>query len=206
MDAPDALMREAREITCNDPAHDWEHTMRVYRNAQKLCDTEDADRRLVLSAVLLHDIVSYPKSDPRSADSAIHSAQKAEGILRDHGFGEEEIRVISEAIRQHSFSQNQRPSSIEGRILQDADRLDALGAIGIARVFATGGSIGRPFYDPGDPFCEERSPDDRTWTLDHFYKKLLKLRNIMNTESGRAEAARRTRVLESFLAELRGEI
>ena len=93
-----------------------------------------------------------------------------------------------------------------GKILQDADRLDAIGAIGIARVFATGGSLKRPFYNIDDPFCKARKPDDKTWTVDHFYQKLLKLEFLMNTKSGKMEAKKRTKVLKEFLNQLQQEI
>ncbi|MBT8242244.1 MAG: phosphohydrolase, partial [Nitrosopumilus sp.] len=92
------------------------------------------------------------------------------------------------------------------KILQDADRLDALGAIGIARVFATGGSLKRPFYNTDDPFCKTRKPDDKIWTVDHFYQKLLKLESTMNTKSGKIEATKRTRVLRGFLKQLKQEL
>jgi uncharacterized protein len=93
-----------------------------------------------------------------------------------------------------------------GKILQDADRLDAIGAIGIARVFATGGSLKRPFYNIDDPFCKTRKPDDKIWTVDHFYRKLLKLESLMNTKSGKMEAKKRTKILEDFLKQLKLEI
>ena len=96
--------------------------------------------------------------------------------------------------------------TLEGKILQDADRLDALGAIGIARVFATGGSLKRPFYNIDDPFCNVRNPDDKVWTVDHFYKKLLKLESLMNTKSGKIEAKKRTKVLKEYLKNLKQEI
>ncbi len=99
-----------------------------------------------------------------------------------------------------------REKTLEGKILQDADRLDALGAIGIARVFATGGSLKRPFYNIDDPFCKRRIPDDHTWTVDHFFQKLLKLESLMNTKSGKAEAKKRTRILREFLNQLKHEI
>ncbi len=114
--------------------------------------------------------------------------------------------IISDAIRDHSFSQKKIPNTIEGKILQDADRLDALGAIGIARVFATSGSLKRPFYDIDDPFCKKRNPDDKIWAVDHFYKKLLTLESLMNTKSGKAEAKKRTEILKEFLKQLKDEI
>ena len=206
MEILDSLKNEVENLMENDSAHDFEHIMRVYKNAQKICRKENANKKLVLSAALLHDIVSYPKSDKRSKTSSIESAKKSEKILEKYDFSQNEIKIISEAISEHSFSQNKKPSTIEGQILQDADRLDAIGAIGIARVFATGGSLKRPFYNIEDPFCKDRSPNDKTWTVDHFYQKLLKLESLMNTKTGKVEAKKRTKVLKDFLKQLKQEI
>ena len=200
------ISNDVKKIIENDSAHDFEHIMRVYKNAKKLCKQEKVNEKLVLCAVLLHDIVSYPKSDKRSKNSSIDSAKKAIIILKRYGFTENEITIISDAIREHSFSQKKTPKTIEGKILQDADRLDALGAIGIARVFATGGSLKRPFYNIDDPFCKKRNVDDKTWTLDHFFQKLLKLELLMNTKSGKIEAKKRTRILNEYLKQLKQEI
>jgi uncharacterized protein len=202
----DSIKNEVEKIMDNDSAHDFEHIMRVYKNAQKICKKEKGNQKLILCATLLHDIVSYPKSDKRSKLSSIHSAKKSEQILKKYDFTTEEITIISNAIRDHSFSQNKVPSTLEGKILQDADRLDAIGAIGIARVFATGGSLKRPFYNIDDPFCKARKPDDKTWTIDHFYQKLLHLESHMNTKSGKIEAKKRTKVLREFLKQLKQEL
>ena len=180
--------------------------MRVYKNAKKICNEEKVNPKLVLSAALLHDIVSYPKSDKRSKLSSIRSAELSKKILKKYDFSDEEIQIISDAIRDHSFSQNKIPQTIEGKILQDADRLDALGAIGIARVFAVAGSEKRRFYNTDDPFCKKRDPDDQKWSLDHFYKKLLLLESRMNTSSGKVEAKIRTKILRNFLIELKQEL
>ena len=202
----DLIKNEVIDIIDNDPAHDFEHVMRVYNNAKKIVKKEKANQKLVLSAVLLHDIVSYPKSSKRSKFSSIDSAKKSKIILKKYGFSEKEIIIVSDAIEDHSFSQNKTPETLEGKILQDADRLDALGAIGIARVFGTSGSLNRPFYNINDPFCTERSPDDNLWAVDHFFNKLLKLESLMNTKSGKIEAKKRTRVLKEFLKQLKTEI
>ena len=202
----DSLKKEAKLMMDNDTAHDFEHVMRVYKNAKKICKKEKVNKKMVLSAVLLHDIVSYPKSDRRSKLSSLESSKKSKQILKKYNFSKGEILVISNAIRDHSFSQGKVPETVEGKILQDSDRLDALGAIGIARVFATGGSLGRPFYKIDDPFCKKRLPDDKMWTVDHFFQKLLKLESLMNTKSGKAEAKMRTRVLKGFLHYLKQEI
>jgi uncharacterized protein len=206
MNTLDSLKDEVKELTKHDSAHDFEHIMRVYKNAQKICKQEKVNKNLVLSSILLHDVVSYPKSDKRSKTSSIHSAKKSKLILKKYDYSDVEIMIISNAIRDHSFSQNKTPETMEGKILQDADRLDALGAIGIARVFATGGSLNRPFYNSNDPFCKKRNPDDKTWTLDHFYQKLFKLESLMNTKSGKVEAKKRTRVLKEFLNQLKQEL
>ncbi|MEK0367493.1 MAG: HD domain-containing protein [Nitrosopumilus sp.] len=206
MNVLDSLKNEVKKRMENDSAHDYEHTMRVYKNAQQICKKEKANETLVLSAALLHDIVSYSKSNKRSKLSSIDSAKKSKNILEKFNFSKKDITIILDAIRDHSFSQNKIPKTLEGQILQDADRLDALGAIGIARVFATGGSLKRPFYNIDDPFCKQRIPDDKTWTVDHFYQKLLKLESLMNTKSGKAEAKNRTRMLKEFLNQLKQEI
>jgi len=206
MNVVESLKNEVCTLMSNDTAHDFEHVMRVFKNARRICKKEKVNEKLVLSAVLLHDIVSYPKSDKRSKLSSVKSAEKSKKILKKFDYTKQEIQIISDAIRDHSFSQNKIPKTIEGKILQDADRLDALGTIGIARVFAVGGSEKRPFYNIEDPFCKQRPPDDKTWTLDHFYRKLLKLESLMNTKSAKIEAKKRTKILENFLNQLKNEI
>ena len=206
MNVINSLKQEVYNLMINDSAHDFDHIMRVFKNAQKICKKENAHEKLVLSAVLLHDIVSYPKSDKRSKLSSIKSAEKSKKILKKFNFTKEEIQTISDAIRDHSFSRNKIPATIEGKILQDADRLDAIGAIGIARVFAVSGSEKRPFYNVKDPFCKNRVPNDEIWALDHFYRKLFKLESLMNTKSGKIEAKKRTKILKEFLNELKKEI
>ncbi|MGQ0796160.1 MAG: HD domain-containing protein [Nitrosopumilaceae archaeon] len=190
----------------NDPAHDFEHIIRVYKNAQKIGEKENANMKLVCAAALLHDIVSYQKSDKRSKKSSSESAIKAAKILKKYGYDGHEIGIVTQAIREHSFSKDVIPSTMEGKILQDADRLDALGAIGIARTFAVGGAAKRTFYNYNDPFCSKRSPDDKKWTLDHFYKKLLLLEKRMDTTSAKKEARRRTNIMKKFLNDIKREI
>ena len=196
---------QKRMIT-NDPAHDFEHIMRVYKNAQKIAKKEKANTKLVLVAALLHDVISFPKSDHRSKASSTKSAIEAQKILKKYDYSNDEIKLVSDAIHDHSFSKGVVPRTIEGKVLQDADRLDALGAIGIARTFAVGGSEKRPFYSKHDAFCHIRKPDDQNWTLDHFYKKLLLLEKKMNTKSAKIEARRRTKIMKKFLNDLKKEL
>jgi uncharacterized protein len=206
MDTLDLLQQEVSHKMLGDSAHDFNHIMRVYENAKKICKKENANQKLVLSAVLLHDIVSYPKSDKRSKMSSVKSAQESKKILTKFHFTAKEIEIISDAIRDHSFSRRRIPKTLEGKILQDADRLDAIGAIGIARVFTVGGYEKRTIYNNCDPFCKNRAPDDKHWTLDHFYRKLLQIESLMNTKSGKIEATKRTKILKIFLNQLKQEI
>ena len=189
-----------QKLQNNDPAHDFEHIMRVYRNAEQLCKTENGNKKLILSAVLLHDIIKNKNN------SALESAKLAEKILKKNNFSLDEIIIISNAIKEHSFSKGKIPSTPEGKILQDADRLDAIGAIGLARVFSFSGSNNRPFYDPNDPFSKNRNVNDKKWALDHFFKKLLKLEQKMNTKTGKLLAKKRTKILKNFLKEIKDEI
>lgn len=203
----DILHKQVKSIMKkNDPAHDFEHVLRVYVNAERICKKEKANKKLVLTAALLHDIISFPKSDKRSKISSTKSAIKTKRILQKLPYTNDEIKIIVDAIESHSFSKNKIPNTLEGKILQDADRLDALGAIGIARTFTVGGSENRSFYNSSDPFCSFRKPDDKDWTLDHFFKKLLLLESKMNTKSGKIEAKRRTKIIKKFLNDLKQEI
>jgi uncharacterized protein len=200
------LRAEVQKRIQNDPAHDYSHIMRVYKNAEKITKHEKANLRLVLAAVLLHDIVQFPKSDERSKTASTKSAQLAKKILAKYDYTKKEIQIISDAILDHSYSRNKIPKTLEGKILQDADRLDALGAIGIARTFVVGGAENRPIYNELDPFCQKRKPDDTSWTVDHFYRKLLSLEKKMNTKFARKEAKLRTKMMKKFLFELKREL
>lgn len=195
-----------KRLAKNDPAHDFEHIMRVYKNAEKIGKKEKANMKLVRASVLLHDIISYQKSDKRSKNASTESALQAAKILRKYGYDAHEIGIITQAIREHSFSKGIIPSTLEGKVLQDADRLDAIGAVGIARTFAVGGAEKRSFYSKDDPFCHTRTPNDQVWTLDHFYKKLLLLEKKMNTKTAKKEARSRTIMMKRFLSDLKKEI
>jgi len=193
-----------------DPAHDFSHVLRVYRNARIIGREEGADMRVLLWAALLHDAGSEKKDDSRQGDSGNRGKGSAtwssEAFLKAVGMDEAAREKVQYAVDVHRFSRGIVPVTLEARVLQDADRLDAIGAIGIARVFLTGGSLGREFYHPDDPFCRTREPDDGKWNLDHFYRKLLKLESGMHTGCGRRMAARRTAVLKRYLGDLEEEI
>lgn len=192
----------------SDPAHDFTHILRVYRNARRIGQEEGADMPVLLLAALLHDVGSDKKDnygDPEREKKNL-GRQATETFLDSMGLDEKRKEEVLYAIDVHRFSRGILPVTLEARILQDADRLDALGAVGIARVFLTGGALGREMYHPEDPFCRCREPDDGRWNLDHFYKKLLKLEVGMHTKSARKLAAKRTIVLKRYLSNLEDEI
>jgi len=207
MDTIEQIKKIAKnQMKNNDPGHDFSHVLRVLENSKKICNAEIVDQKLVLCAVLLHDLVVMPKSYKKSKTSSTKSAKEARKILSKFPFSDKEIKIIYDAIVDHSFSKNKTPKTLEGKILQDADRLDAIGSIGIARAFSVGGEEKRQIYETDDPFCFNRRPNDKKWTLDHFYKKLLLLEKKMYTKYAKREAKRRTKILKFFLKELSTEI
>jgi len=190
-----------------DSAHDFQHIKRVYKNAEVIGRREDADMKILLPAALLHDLVVYPKGSAKTSKSADDSADMAEKLLRSYRYPQDEIDKICYCIRTHSYSKRLVPATLEAKILQDADRLDALGAIGIARTFSVGGSERRSFYNPDDPFWKSsRALDDREWTLDHFGTKLLKLKDSMHTKTAKEMAQERARFMELFIKQLQKEL
>ncbi len=162
---------------------------------------------VLLLAALLHDAGSGSKlATEAKAESISRSLKIAENFLIKKGIAEDVRKKVLYAVEVHSFSKGIVPVTLEARILQDADRLDAMGAIGIARVFLTGGSLNRELYNPKDPFCRDREPDDKRWNLDHFYRKLLKLESGMHTETASALAKERSMVMRRYLSDLQKEI
>ena len=195
-----------RGVWAGDPAHDLEHVHRVVRTAKALAASEGARLDVVVPAAWLHDVVAVAKdSADRSRASSLAAAEATSLLLRWRYPGAL-VAEIAHAIEAHSFSAGIEPRAPEARVVQDADRLDALGSIGIARCFAVGGALGRPLYDPADPFCERRPPDDARFTVDHFFAKLLDLPATMRTAAGRTEGERRAERVRAFLGGLREEL
>ncbi|GAB4209605.1 MAG: HD domain-containing protein [Roseiflexaceae bacterium] len=194
------------EHMAGDSAHDLAHVHRVVANAVALAREERADLAVVLPAAWLHDCITVPKDSPLRAQASALAARVACRFLEDAGYPPLLLPAISHAIETHSFSAGIAPQTLEARVVQDADRLDALGAIGIARCLALGGALGRSLYHPDEPLPHSRPADDRAYTLDHFPLKLLRLAGQMTTAAGRAEAERRTAFMRAFLEELVEEI
>jgi uncharacterized protein len=201
-----ACERFVADRTAADPAHDLSHIKRVVNNALYLSDIEECDKRIVLPAAWLHDCVQVPKDSPQRAQASALAAEEAVRFLRSQDYPEALLEAVHHAVAAHSFSAGIPVESPEAGVVQDADRLDALGAIGIARCLLTGGALGSDIYHPDDPFGDNRSLDDKAWMVDHFYTKLFKLPATMQTAAGRAEAERRVAQMEVFLEELGREV
>lgn len=194
--------------TTDDTAHDISHFRRVWMTAQKIMAHQAADPLVVLTACYFHDIVSLPKNHPERSRSSQLAARKTCAILRRDfpDFPSECYAVVEHAVEAHSFSAGIVPQSMEAKIVQDADRLEALGAIGLARVFAVSGALGVPLFDADDPFADARPLDDRAFALDHFQTKLLRLPDTMQTEMGRELARHNADFLIQFMAKLSAEL
>lgn len=184
----------ARDVFAGDASgHDFDHTLRVYHMATRLAIEEGADLQIVQLAALLHDV-----DDRKLSPETYEGKLRAVNFLKENGLENEKIQEIIDIISRISFSaQLPPPESIEGKCVRDADRLDAMGAIGIARTFAFGGSRGRRMHDPEGV--------DKNSSIQHFYDKLLQLKDTIHTPAGRRMAEERDRFMRQFLEQFYGE-
>ncbi len=189
-----------------DPAHDIHHIRRVVANAKAFSEQEGACAEVVIPAAWLHDCVSLPKDSPRRDQASRLAAQEAHRFLTAIDYPDRYLDAIGHAIEAHSYSAGIPAQTLEAKIVQDADRIDAIGAIGISRCLLVGGALNRTLYCADDPLCENREPDDGRYTIDHFYEKLFKLEPLLNTDAARQEARRRLAFMRSFLNQLAAEI
>ncbi len=189
-----------------DGAHDRAHLLRVWHNAFAIAAIEGGDKELIAASVLLHDCVAVEKNSPLRAQASRLAAARASEILAAQGWASPRVAAVAHAIAAHSFSAGIVPESLEARVLQDADRLDAIGCIGIARCFYTAGRMGSALYDPEDPRAQHRALDDAAFAIDHFRAKLLTLHEGFQTEAGRAMAEERGRRVSEFLVLFETEI
>jgi len=192
--------------TSTDPAHDWAHVERVAGLAKILCEHHQVNTECILAAIYCHDLLNIPKNHPDRKNASSLTAAEALPHLQLSGFNDDEIKLIKEAIIQHSYSRGSTPSTLESSIVQDCDRLDALGAIGILRCASVNTKMESIFYDPDDPFAENRNLDDKKFMIDHYYMKLFKLPELMTTPMAKSIAYKRVEFMKKFLNELESEI
>ena len=188
--------------TQDDGAHDIWHLRRVWRDCQRIADAlpDPVDRDVLLIAAYLHDIVNLPKDDPLRTEAAALSARHAVDWMAARDLPGHD--AVAHAILGHSYSAGHPCDTLEAQVLQDADRLEALGAIGIARCFLTAGRLGAGIADGHDPLAQDRALDDKRFALDHFEVKLFGLPDTLNTAPARAMAAERLQLMRTFQAAL----
>ena len=186
--------------------HDYFHTLRVYKTATGIAERENANLIIVQLAALLHDVDDIKLSPQTHANK-----DRAVAFLREHDVADATIETICNIIGEVSFrgTDSVVPQSIEGKCVQDADRLDAIGAIGIARAFAYGGSLNRVMHDPEIKpemhMTAEQYHNHISTTLNHFYEKLFLLKDLMNTATAKTIAQRREDYMQSFVSEFLNE-
>lgn len=189
-----------------DPGHRIDHVMRVTKTALEIAKAENAETAVILPAAILHDTKPVGKFHQDRAMASKLSADNSIQLLTEWNYPAEYLPAIKHAILTHSFSAGISPESLEAKVVQDADRLDALGAIGIFRTIAVGAKHGNPLYNAEEPFSTQRQLDDTKNILDHFYVKLFKLPASLHTAAARAEAIKRIHVMETYLQALASEI
>jgi uncharacterized protein len=204
----DEIRETARSYFADElnPAHDWHHVQRVESLAKRLLEAyPDADVDTVRLSVLLHDIGRSLEDRGKITDHATWGAREAESILAEQGISQDRIDDVCHAIQVHRYSNDREPESLEAEILCDADNLDALGAVGIARCFTFGGELGKPMHDPEIPPGEDDTAVGAT-NYNHFYKKILDLPDRMYTEVGAEIAADRAAYVRQFLERFDREV
>ncbi len=202
----ESLFAEYIQSLVVDAAHDLQHIKRVVKTAKSLAAASGAKLKVVLPAAWLHDCVVLSKDHPLRHKASAMAADQAIDYLRQIDYPAQYLPEIHHAILAHSFSADVAAKTLEAKIVQDADRLDALGAIGVIRCLQVGAMLNRELYHIDDPFCVQREPNDVQFTLDHFYQKLLKLADTMQTEAGRVEAHRRHAFMLQFLQQFADEV
>lgn len=188
-----------------DGAHNLAHVQRVVTNAIRLMTLENAEPLIVLPAAWLHDCVLVRKDSPQRHQASRLAAEKATEFLKKIGYPEHLLSAIAHAIEAHSFSAGILPRTIEAKVVQDSDRIDALGAFGIARCFLTAGVMQAELCSADDPLASNRPLDDRKYAVDHFFEKLLKLPAQLQTTAGRKLAEERADFLLAFLLQMSTE-
>lgn len=193
----------------DDSSHDFSHILRVLANIEYLAKKEGGDRDILVPAALYHNVINHPKNSPRSLSSSDESAAWTVKLLKSiPDYPQAKIAAVSDAIAKCSFTKAIMPELWESKLLQDADLLDSIGAVAVARSFASAGLLRRPLYHPTDPFCRKRKLKGSTFDygLDIFYGRLLKVQERFHTKTARRLAKKRHAFLLDFLEQFRQEI
>lgn len=200
------LRKFALSAASADPAHDISHIERVVKNAKKYALQEKANPDIAIPAAWLHDCVTVAKDSDLRAKASGLAATKAGEFLSSINYTPKLVSSICHAIEAHSYSANIEATTLEAEVVQDADRIDALGAIGISRCLLVGGSLNRRLYCSDDPFCDGRTADDSEFCIDHFYTKLFSIADTLKTNSAKQEAKQRVAFMKLYLNELNIEV
>jgi uncharacterized protein len=204
---PEAVRPRAKSYFENvAPAHDWHYVQRVAALAETLAEEYDPDERVLFSAVWLHDIGRGREDRGEIDDHAAWGAEEAACLLAGSGFDvtDAETDAIQHCIRAHRFSNDVDAETLEAKLLSDAENLDALGAVGIGRVFCYGAERGQPMHDPERPLDADTTRAGAT-SVNHFHKKILRLPGRMYTDAGRRLAEERREFVETFIERFEGE-
>jgi len=205
-DLKEKLVAIVRDKISNDISHDFGHISRVEKLAEKIAKAEGGDLDVVVPAALFHDIVVY-KGTSNSKNEHEESSNIAKKVLSNiKEYPKEKIKDVFYSISVCSFSKNIKPNLLEAKILQDADLLEATGAISIMRTFGSSSIMNKGFYDFNDPFCINRVPDDKKYAIDLFFTRLLVAHKRMHTKTAKNMAKRRTEFVKKFLSEFKSEL
>jgi len=192
----------AHQYQHDDLAHDRYHRKRVLNLSlqirRELPDHERPNLHVTIPAAILHDVVNYPKDHTNRHLAAEHSAQLASKLLKESTFPNKFIPEVQDSIASHSYSGRQTPQIASAKVLQDADRLDSLGAIGLYRMTVVGASLNSNLYHDQDPFCLNRGRDSQKYILDHLVERQLEIPAKMQTEPGKRMATQRVKFLHRF--------
>jgi uncharacterized protein len=204
----EALERVFRARAEQDASHDLHHARRVKHMALRIADADapGVDRLVLLAGAYLHDLVNPPVDSPDRPHASRLAAEAARPILAGLGMDSARIEAVAHAIEAHSFSAGIAPLTDEARILQDADRLEALGAIGLARTFWIAGRLGSALFDPDDLEARDRPLDDKRFALDHLPRKLYRIVETLHMPTARRIGAERVAFLRGFVARLAAEL
>lgn len=202
------LQRIAMErLPKDDLSHDLWHAVRLLNNVRRIAETEHGDLNILVPAALFHELVNPPKNSPEVRFGPDMSAKEAGKILSTvSDYPQRLVFEVEQCIRECSFTNGVRPSSIESAILQDGDLLESVGSMAIMRTFASSSKLQRMFYHPSDPYCVTRRPEPNLYAVDLFFDRLLLIKKRLNTPTARELAKSRERYLYGFLKQLGEEI